>query len=291
MTEFTIGTTLGGADAARLDARRFNRHTFWCGQSGSGKTYALGVILEQLLLHTELPMLILDPNGDFVRLAETRPTAGPEDAARLAEVDIRVLRSGKASTGERLRARYTDLSPPPRQLSCSSTRSWTPRSTTCSFTARTTRPPSTAPRSSPRCVPRAARDGGAGQPHRQPAGARLGSVVLRDDSVTDIIDERPEPRCWIWAVSRTPPSRRSQPWRCWSTCGRGARSDARSSSSSMRRTTSAHPNRAPRSSGPSPSSSCRSRRRAVSSGCGSSSRPSGRRRSTPTCSPNATTWG
>ena len=31
------------------DAAGFNRHTFLCGQSGSGKTYSLGVILERLL--------------------------------------------------------------------------------------------------------------------------------------------------------------------------------------------------------------------------------------------------
>ena len=62
MTELTIGTMTDDAGTSvQLDARRFNRHTFWCGQSGSGKTYALGVVLEQLLLHTELPMLILDP--------------------------------------------------------------------------------------------------------------------------------------------------------------------------------------------------------------------------------------
>ena len=35
-----------------LIPKRLNRHTFWCGQSGSGKTYALGVALEQILLRT-----------------------------------------------------------------------------------------------------------------------------------------------------------------------------------------------------------------------------------------------
>jgi hypothetical protein len=43
-----IGTDLtppGGP--ARLLPHRFNRHTFWCGQSGSGKTYALGVVLSR----------------------------------------------------------------------------------------------------------------------------------------------------------------------------------------------------------------------------------------------------
>lgn len=110
MPELTIGTTIDDAETrVRLDARRFNRHTFWCGQSGSGKTYALGVVLEQLLLRTELPLLILDPNADFVRLPEVRSTAGGADARHLAGLDVRVFRSGRVE-GEPLRARYTDLS-------------------------------------------------------------------------------------------------------------------------------------------------------------------------------------
>ena len=56
-----------------LKAEGFDRHTFLCGQSGSGKTFALGVILERLLLETELKIIILDPNSDFVRLDRVRP--------------------------------------------------------------------------------------------------------------------------------------------------------------------------------------------------------------------------
>lgn len=111
MSALTIGTAVEDATRpVRLDARRFNRHTFWCGQSGSGKTYALGVVLEQILLHTELPMLILDPNADFVRLRETRAESTPEEAARLAASDIRVFRS-HAAEGERVHVRYLDMSP------------------------------------------------------------------------------------------------------------------------------------------------------------------------------------
>jgi DNA helicase HerA-like ATPase len=94
-----IGTVESGegTDPAELLAGKFNRHTFWCGQSGSGKTYALGVVLEQLLIETELPMLVFDPNADFVRLAELRtaaPDAPGRDAERgaLAARDIRILR-------------------------------------------------------------------------------------------------------------------------------------------------------------------------------------------------------
>jgi len=45
-----------------------DRHTLLRGQSGSGKTYSLGVILERLLIETDLRLVILDPNSDFVRL-------------------------------------------------------------------------------------------------------------------------------------------------------------------------------------------------------------------------------
>ena len=50
--------------AYALDAGGFGRHTFMCGQSGSGKTYSLGLVLEQLLLETELRIVVLDPNSD-----------------------------------------------------------------------------------------------------------------------------------------------------------------------------------------------------------------------------------
>jgi DNA helicase HerA-like ATPase len=66
---------------ARLAAVGFNRHTFLCGQSGSGKTYTLGLVLEQLLLHTSLRIVVLDPNSDYVGLdqlqAEAHAAPGP----------------------------------------------------------------------------------------------------------------------------------------------------------------------------------------------------------------------
>ena len=61
-----------------LDAGGFDRHTFLCGQSGSGKTYALGVLLEQLLLATTLRIVVLDPNSDFARITTLRPAVAAE---------------------------------------------------------------------------------------------------------------------------------------------------------------------------------------------------------------------
>lgn len=107
-----IGTRMDTPpDAVELDPRRFNRHTFWCGQSGSGKTYALGVLLEQLLLQTDLPLLILDPNADFVRLGEPRDGTEPTQVSALAAEEVHVLRSTRDAS-KPVRTRYVDLSAP-----------------------------------------------------------------------------------------------------------------------------------------------------------------------------------
>jgi DNA helicase HerA-like ATPase len=108
--ELRIGTLLESEDAApsHVLAEKLNRHTFWCGQSGSGKTYALGVLLEQVILHTRLPLVILDPNSDFVRLGEMRGDSPAEDAAALAERDIRVFRPNSGDA-EQLRVTFLEM--------------------------------------------------------------------------------------------------------------------------------------------------------------------------------------
>lgn len=105
--DLCIGTWApsGTAVPARLRAKGFNRHTFLCGQSGSGKTYALGVVLERLLLETDLRMVVLDPNADFVSLGTPTEDATPDDAARLTRNGVRVL--GAQETGRQpLRLRF-----------------------------------------------------------------------------------------------------------------------------------------------------------------------------------------
>ena len=108
--ELRIGTLLESEDAApsHVLAGRLNRHTFWCGQSGSGKTYALGVLLEQVLLHTRLPIVILDPNSDFVRIGDIRDDASAAEAAELASRDIRVFRSS-TEDGNPLHVTFLEL--------------------------------------------------------------------------------------------------------------------------------------------------------------------------------------
>src|SRR6187551_1323610 len=93
-----------------LDAGAFDRHTFLCGQSGSGKTYALGTILERLLAETTLRVVVLDPNSDFVRLNELREDAGDDVGARYgpAASSIDVRRAG-ADLERRLHVRFRDF--------------------------------------------------------------------------------------------------------------------------------------------------------------------------------------
>ncbi len=67
---------------ARIRSKGFSRHTFMCGQSGSGKTYTTGVLFERLLAGSTLPVLVLDPNSDHVHLDAL---ADPDDPRPEAE--------------------------------------------------------------------------------------------------------------------------------------------------------------------------------------------------------------
>jgi DNA helicase HerA-like ATPase len=94
------------------DAGGFDRHTFLCGQSGSGKTYSLGIVLERLLIETDLRLVILDPNSDFVRLGRVRAGADPALAERYQEAARGVaVYSADAPGGRRLRLHAAEIDP------------------------------------------------------------------------------------------------------------------------------------------------------------------------------------
>ncbi|PKH41057.1 ATP-binding protein [Nocardioides alpinus] len=103
---WTSGDT--GADA-RLRAQGFGRHTFLCGQSGSGKTYALGVLLEQVRLHTGLRIVVLDPNADYVRMNQVRPGVPDDVAAAWQERGPVTVLGSDASGAEPLRLRFATM--------------------------------------------------------------------------------------------------------------------------------------------------------------------------------------
>jgi len=95
----------------RLDAGGFGRHTFLCGQSGSGKTYSLGVLLERLLMETSLRVVVLDPNSDYVRLGEPRDDADRGVLERFAPVAGSVAVRSGTNGAEPIRVRFRELSP------------------------------------------------------------------------------------------------------------------------------------------------------------------------------------
>ena len=97
---------------AILDSGGLARHTFMCGQSGSGKTYSLGLLLERVLAETSLRVVALDANSDYVGLPRPRDGADPELAARYAHVpgEVAVWRNDPAADHP-LRMRFADLEP------------------------------------------------------------------------------------------------------------------------------------------------------------------------------------
>jgi uncharacterized protein len=113
-TAIPIGVQLGAPDVpASMVAKGFGRHTFMCGQSGSGKTYTTGVIFERLLAETSLPLVVLDPNSDHIHLGGLLDPGDPSPvAARFAGVapSVRVARARGHDADHVLCADFSDLS-------------------------------------------------------------------------------------------------------------------------------------------------------------------------------------
>jgi DNA helicase HerA-like ATPase len=98
-----------GLGPAQLAADGFTRHTFLCGQSGSGKTYTLGLLIEQLLLRTDLKIIVLDPNSDYVRITEMDTEGLDPEATARAEALRDRFRVFRSSGPHPLRVRYGRL--------------------------------------------------------------------------------------------------------------------------------------------------------------------------------------
>ncbi|WP_432479933.1 ATP-binding protein [Nocardioides sp. GXQ0305] len=109
----TIGEyALAPGVTATLDSGGLTRHTFVCGQSGSGKTYSLGLLLERVLAETSIRVVVLDPNSDYVGLGSVLEDADPGLAARYAHVSDEVSVWGDtAAADRRLRLRFAELDP------------------------------------------------------------------------------------------------------------------------------------------------------------------------------------
>lgn len=60
-------------DLFRVPAETMGTHTVIIAQSGAGKSFFLGRIVEELMLRTKARCLVLDPNADFRRIKEVEP--------------------------------------------------------------------------------------------------------------------------------------------------------------------------------------------------------------------------
>jgi Helicase HerA, central domain/Zonular occludens toxin (Zot) len=68
-TPLVIGTDpLDDKTPIKIDPDGLLYHTLIFGQSGSGKSFLIARLLEEILLHTRARILIVDPNGDFRRI-------------------------------------------------------------------------------------------------------------------------------------------------------------------------------------------------------------------------------
>jgi hypothetical protein len=97
---------------AQLVSKGFARHTFMCGQSGSGKTYTTGVLFERLLAETTLPIVILDPNSDHVHLGtllDSDDHSEESERFRSAAASVRVARARGFDASFVLCADFSDL--------------------------------------------------------------------------------------------------------------------------------------------------------------------------------------
>ena len=95
---------------ATLDSGGLTRHTFVCGQSGSGKTYSLGLLLERVLGETGLRVVVLDPNSDYVGLGSLLEHADPGLASRYSHVSGEVAVWSDTDAAERrLRLGFAEL--------------------------------------------------------------------------------------------------------------------------------------------------------------------------------------
>jgi predicted RNA-binding protein YlxR (DUF448 family) len=58
------------SDMVRIPTEKMDKHTVIIAQSGSGKSFFLGRLIEEIMIKSKARCLILDPNGDFRRINE-----------------------------------------------------------------------------------------------------------------------------------------------------------------------------------------------------------------------------
>jgi uncharacterized protein DUF87 len=57
-------------DMVRIPTKKMDKHTVIIAQSGSGKSFFLGRLIEEIMIKSKARCLVLDPNGDFRKINE-----------------------------------------------------------------------------------------------------------------------------------------------------------------------------------------------------------------------------
>src|SRR5690349_1389945 len=63
------------SDLVSVPCESLAQHTAIIAQSGSGKSYFLGRLIEEILVSTKMRCLLFDPNADFRRVHELAPAS------------------------------------------------------------------------------------------------------------------------------------------------------------------------------------------------------------------------
>jgi DNA helicase HerA-like ATPase len=79
-----IGTqTVDSGKPIKIPFKGLLHHTLIVGQSGSGKSFFIARLAEEILLRTRARVLIVDPNGDFRQLSSPNDEFWSDENARL----------------------------------------------------------------------------------------------------------------------------------------------------------------------------------------------------------------
>ena len=73
----------------RIPTKKMDKHTVIIAQSGSGKSFFLGRLIEEIMLKSKERCLILDPNGDFRRINEIDEELWRSDQVLTQKYDIK----------------------------------------------------------------------------------------------------------------------------------------------------------------------------------------------------------
>lgn len=81
-----VGTHTNTDKLIQIDYDGLLHHTLIVGQSGSGKSFFVARLLEEILLRTRARIFIIDPNGDFRRIASPSDTVWKKFSNRFSDL-------------------------------------------------------------------------------------------------------------------------------------------------------------------------------------------------------------